>query len=111
CNTTPTISSLLINIQSFAQVNAGADQYVCSGTTFVTLAGTISGAVTGNPRKWDWVQGSENIPNYDKSNLNARFNIPAGAKAGDIFTVSIKTNTSVANCTGVQEDIMQIHIL
>ena len=104
-------TTLSVNVQNFASVNAGPDQYVCVGTPSIRLQGSIGGAVGGNGKqKWDWsFPNGGSIPNNQKSDLNATYSLPSAA-AGSSFIVRISTNTNVAGCTGVQTDDMVVYV-
>ena len=55
CGASSSTSSLEITIGTGAEATAGADQFVCVGTTEITLDGYVGGAI--NPKKsnqWSW---------------------------------------------------------
>ncbi|WP_157514466.1 LamG-like jellyroll fold domain-containing protein, partial [Mangrovimonas sp. TPBH4] len=113
------VISLPISVDTFAYVNAGTDQYICSNETSVELQGAIGGVVD-HKNHFDWSAsvngGSFNFPNGSiNGQLNPTYNLPNNTNPGDIITITIYTTGNITNNTcadgGTVIDTMQIFIL
>ncbi|WP_157503307.1 HYR domain-containing protein [Mangrovimonas xylaniphaga] len=111
--------SLPISVDTFAYVNAGTDQYICSNETSVELQGAIGGVVN-HKNHFDWSAsvngGSFSYPNGSiNGQLNPTYNLPNNTNPGDIITITIYTTGNITNNTcangGTVIDTMQIFIL
>ncbi|WP_321370370.1 HYR domain-containing protein [uncultured Draconibacterium sp.] len=103
---------LPVSVDATGSVYAGPDQVVCEGTTQVTLAGQISGAIS-KKQDWDWDVSINGQTVKDaissESDLSATYTFPDGWTTGDLYVVIHSTN-SVGGC-GILSDTMIITVL
>jgi gliding motility-associated-like protein len=96
--------SMIIRIDQLLNVNAGADQTICTGNT-VQLAATIGGVATGG--SWSGGTGTY-VP--DKTDPKAIYTPSAGeALAGKVTLTYTAVNGNNSSCTGVSDEMI-IHI-
>ncbi|WP_274475598.1 LamG-like jellyroll fold domain-containing protein [Mangrovimonas aestuarii] len=110
--------SIPISVDTYAYVNAGPDQFVCSDQTDVQLAGLIGGVVE-RKNQFEWSDGGIG-GSFDFSNgslsaqLNPVYLIP-DSFSGGVITITISTTGNITNNTcadgGTVIDSMQIFIL
>ena len=101
--------TLAVTVAASASVYAGPDQVVCEGTSVVTLAGEIFGAITLKTH-WDWVLVNDNglFKNGDK--LDTDYTFENGSSATGIIRIAIESLVSSVGCDFVS-DTMSIIIL
>jgi len=100
-------SSQPVTVDNSASVYAGPDQVVCFGTSQVTLAGDIDGAINLKT-EWDWEAvngGTINSP--DK--INSTYTFPAGFTSG-VLTIVIIPDPAQVSCA-LANDSMTITVL
>ena len=100
---------LNVSVDATGSVYAGPDQIVCEGTTQVTLAGEISGAIS-KKGDWDWtlISGGS-FPFKGEDELGTIYYFPSGFTTGVLY-VEIHSTSSVGGC-GVLTDTMTITVL
>lgn len=104
CGST-TSAPLVVSVGTFASVEAGPDQVVCSGTLSVRMNGSLAGA-TGN-NDWSWSAPSGTFsPNNRK--LDADYNIPASIINGG--SVLITMNARAEGTCPVATDHMTVMV-
>lgn len=97
---TPAADQVLITINPKATANAGPDQTICAGSTFL-LAGTVGGgASTGN---WS---GGAGIFNPDNTTMNAIYTPTAAEIAAGSLTLTLTTNDPTGPCPAASDQVL-----
>jgi gliding motility-associated-like protein len=103
-NCTPVSDTMILNFSPAPLVNAGANQFICTGTMTASLNGSVSGGATTG--QWSTL-GSGTFAANDTM-LNAVYTLSAAdTTAGSV--ILILTSTNNGNCLSVS-DTMQVAI-
>ena len=102
CLTAP--DSLMLTITPAPLVNAGADDYICSGTMTIILNGNVAGGASQG--KWTTTGSGSFLP--DDSTLNATYQLSTADSTAGSFQL-ILNSTSNGNCI-VETDTMVVNI-
>ncbi len=102
CNTAT--DALVVTITPAPEVNAGADQTVCSSQSQIQLAGTVSGSATTAI----WTTNGTGIFSPSATNLNATYT-PSSADVNNQHIYFVLTSSNNGNCLAAV-DTLHINI-
>jgi hypothetical protein len=107
---TSSASSISVSIGEFAYANAGPDQTVCTGTSSITLEGSIGGAIKQN-NEWDWSSSiSGGTFSGGGNSLTGTYTIPVSHRSGGTFTITLSTVDPAGSCEAAS-DYMIVTVL